>query len=84
MVEVARTTLLETFVWALKKDPYNERQKRTTTEQKIPGLKEVERPDKTILDCAGSQRLGDEQTFHRWKREFGLAGLYGPRLSCKA
>mgnify|MGYP000875345748 CR=1 FL=1 len=45
--------------------------KRYTTEQKIRVLREAERTDKTILDVCREQQTS-EQTFHRWKREFGM------------
>ena len=45
--------------------------KRCTTEQKIRVLREAERTDKTILDVCREQQIS-EQTFHRWKREFGM------------
>ena len=45
--------------------------KRYTTEQKIRVLREAERTDKTILDVCREQQIS-EQTFHRWKREFGM------------
>ena len=45
--------------------------KRYTTEQKIRILREAERSDKTILDVCREQRIS-EQTFHRWKKEFGM------------
>ncbi|MAM92154.1 MAG: hypothetical protein CMI15_11880 [Opitutaceae bacterium] len=45
--------------------------KRYTTEQKIRILREAERSDKTILDVQCEQQIS-EQTFHRWKKEFGI------------
>lgn len=45
--------------------------KRYTTEQKIRTLREAERTDKTILDVCRERQIS-EQTFHRWKREFGM------------
>ena len=45
--------------------------KRYTTEQKIRVLREAERTDKTILDVCREHQIS-EQTFHRWKREFGM------------
>jgi putative transposase len=45
--------------------------KRYTTEQKIRVLREAERTDKTILDVCRQQRIS-EQTFYRWKKEFGM------------
>ena len=45
--------------------------KRYTTEQKIRVLREAERTDKAILDVCREQQIS-EQTFHRWKREFGM------------
>lgn len=45
--------------------------KRHTTEQKIRILREADQSDTTIPDvCRGHQI--SEQTFHRWKREFGM------------
>ena len=45
--------------------------KRYTTEQKIRVLREAERTDKTILDVCRQQQIS-EQTFYRWKKEFGM------------
>ena len=45
--------------------------KRYTAEQKIRILREAERSDKTILDVCREQQIS-EQTFHRWKKEFGM------------
>ncbi len=45
--------------------------KRHTTEQKIRILREAELSDTTILDVCRSHQIS-EQTFHRWKREFGM------------
>ncbi|HCR29774.1 MAG TPA: hypothetical protein DIV79_07155 [Opitutae bacterium] len=45
--------------------------KRYTTEQKIRVRREAERTDKTILDVYQKQQIS-EQTFHRWKRQFGM------------
>ncbi len=45
--------------------------KRYTTEQKIRILREAEKSDKTILDVCREQQIS-EQTFHRWKKEFGM------------
>ena len=45
--------------------------KRYTTEQKIRILREAERSDKTILDVRREQQIS-EQTFPRWKKEFGM------------
>ena len=45
--------------------------KRYTAEQKIRVLREAERTDKAILDVCREQQIS-EQTFHRWKREFGM------------
>ena len=44
---------------------------RYATEQKIQVLREAGKSDKTILeDCR--ERQIREQTFHRWKKEFGM------------
>ena len=45
--------------------------KRYTTEQKIRILREAEQSDRTIMDVCRSHQIS-EQTFHRWKREFGM------------
>ncbi len=45
--------------------------KRYTTEQKIRILREGERSDTTITDVCRVHQIS-EQTFHRWKREFGM------------
>ena len=48
--------------------------KRYTTEQKIRILREAERADKTIIEACREQGIS-EQTFHRWKKEFGMMQL---------
>lgn len=48
--------------------------KRYTTEQKIRILREAETVGKSILDVCREHRIS-EQTFHRWKREFGMLEL---------
>jgi len=45
--------------------------KRHTTEQKIRILRESEQIGKTALDVCRAHQIS-EQTFHRWKREFGM------------
>ena len=45
--------------------------KRHTTEQKIRILREAEQVGKTALDVCRAHQIS-EQTFHRWKREFGM------------
>jgi len=45
--------------------------KRHTTEQKIRILREAEQAGKTIVDICREHQIS-EQTFHRWKREFGM------------
>jgi transposase-like protein len=45
--------------------------KRYTTETKIRILREAESSDKTIQDVCRERQIS-EQTFHRWKREFGM------------
>jgi len=47
------------------------RGRRYTAEQKIRVLREAERTDKPILDVRREQQIS-EQTFHLWKREFGM------------
>lgn len=47
------------------------KRKRYKTEEKIRILREAERSDKTIQDVC-RERGVSEQTFHRWKREFGM------------
>ena len=48
--------------------------KRYTTEQKIRILREAERADKTIIEVCREKGIS-EQTFHRWKKEFGMMQL---------
>ena len=45
--------------------------KRYTTEEKIRILREAEVAGRTILDVCRERKIS-EQTFHRWKREFGM------------
>jgi len=45
--------------------------KRYTTEQKIRILREAEATDGTILEVCRERQIS-EQTFHRWKKEFGM------------
>ena len=45
--------------------------KRHTTEQKIQVLREAEWAGQTIVDVCREHQIS-EQTFHRWKREFGM------------
>ena len=45
--------------------------KRYSTETKIRILREAEGSDKTIQDVCRARQIS-EQTFHRWKREFGM------------
>ncbi len=45
--------------------------KRHTTEQKIRVLREAEGSGTTITDVCRAHQIS-EQTFHRWKREFGM------------
>lgn len=45
--------------------------KRYTTEQKIRILREGERSDTTITNVCREHQIS-EQSFHRWKREFGM------------
>ena len=45
--------------------------KRHTTEQKIRILREAEGSNKTVVDVCRDHQIS-EQTFHRWKREFGM------------
>ena len=48
--------------------------KRYTTEQKIRILREAERAGKTIIEVCREKGIS-EQTFHRWKKEFGMMQL---------
>lgn len=41
------------------------------TEQKMHVLREAERSEKTIPDVCRERQIS-EQTFHRWKKEFGI------------
>ena len=45
--------------------------KQYSTEEKIRILREVEAVDKSILQVCKDKGIS-EQTFHRWKREFGI------------
>jgi putative transposase len=45
--------------------------KRRQTEEKIRILREAETGDKTIGQVCRDHKVS-EQTFHRWKREFGM------------
>jgi putative transposase len=45
--------------------------KRYSTEDKIRVLREAERIDKSIVEVCKEKGIS-EQTFHRWKREFGM------------
>jgi len=45
--------------------------KRHTTEQKIRILREAEQSGTTVVDVCRDRQIS-EQTFHRWKREFGM------------
>ena len=48
--------------------------KRYTTEQKIRILRDTERAGKSIVDVCREKGIS-EQTFHRWKRQFGMLPL---------
>lgn len=45
--------------------------KRYSTEDKIRVLREAEKADKSIIEVCKDKGIS-EQTFHRWKREFGI------------
>ena len=45
--------------------------KRYSTEDKIRVLREAEAVDKSIVEVCKEKGIS-EQTFHRWKREFGM------------
>lgn len=45
--------------------------KRYSTEDKIRILREAEAVDKSIIEVCKDKGIS-EQTFHRWKREFGM------------
>jgi putative transposase len=45
--------------------------KRYSTEDKIRVLREAEAVDKSIIEVCKDKGIS-EQTFHRWKREFGM------------
>ena len=45
--------------------------RRYTTEEKIRILREAEASDRTIEAVCRDRQIS-EQTFHRWKREFGM------------
>ena len=47
------------------------KRKRHTTEEKIRILREAEVAGRTIQDVCRERKI-TEQTFHRWKREFGM------------
>ena len=48
--------------------------KRYSTEDKIRILREAETVDKSIIEVCKERGIS-EQTFHRWKREFGMMKL---------
>lgn len=48
--------------------------KRYTTEQKIRILREAEKAGESIVEVCREKGIS-EQTFHRWKREFGIMPL---------
>ena len=48
--------------------------KRYSTEDKIRVLREAETVDKSIIEVCKEKGIS-EQTFHRWKREFGMMKL---------
>jgi len=48
--------------------------KRYKTEQKIRILREAEQAGRTIVEVCQDHSIS-EQTFHRWKREFGMMEL---------
>jgi putative transposase len=48
--------------------------KRYTTEQKIRILREAEKAGQSIVELCREKGIS-EQTFHRWKREFGMLKL---------
>ena len=48
--------------------------KRYSTEEKIRFLREAETADKSIVEVCKDKGIS-EQTFHRWKREFGMMQL---------
>ena len=48
--------------------------KRYTTEQKIRILREAEKANQSIVEVCREKGIS-EQTFHRWKREFGIMPL---------
>jgi|GEM_PF-2028819 hypothetical protein len=48
--------------------------KRYAIEQKIRILRDAERADKTIVDVCREKGI-TEQTFYRWKKEFGMVLL---------
>ena len=50
------------------------KRKRYTTEQKIRILREAESAGRSIVEVC-RERAISEQTFHRWKREFGMMKL---------
>lgn len=45
--------------------------KRRQTEEKIRILRQAESGEKTIVQVCREYKIS-EQTFHRWKREFGM------------
>ena len=47
------------------------KRKRYTTEEKIRILREAEVAGRTIQEVCRDRKI-TEQTFHRWKREFGM------------
>lgn len=53
--------------------------KRYTTEQKIRTLRRAEEADANIQDVCREAGIS-EQSFHRWKREFGMMELDQAKL----
>jgi putative transposase len=45
--------------------------KRYTTEERIRVLREDERADNSIIEVCKDKGIS-EQTYHQWKREFGM------------
>ena len=59
----------EELVWG-RKEPDDMKGKRYTTEEKIRILREAD-GGKSIQEICREKNIS-EQTFHRWKRQFGL------------
>ena len=73
LVGVTKTEPLRELVWEPRKDPDYER-KEIHHRAEDPHLREAEQAGATIVAVCQEHAIS-EQTFHRWKREFGMMEL---------